>query len=136
MNEHDHNDHHQSPDLTIDLNVNVRLPGILPFLSSFLHNQGIIMADLQALEAKVDELVASNTALSAKVEESNGKTDALIVVAGDTKAALVALQGQVSPDLQPLIDKLQRAIDTNVATTSSISAQENETDGAAGADAP
>lgn len=125
------------PVFTIEMNVNVHFPGITPFLQTFLTNQGIIMATMQDLETKIDELVASNTALAATVEEGNGKQDALILVASQTKDALVALQAaNPAVDFQPLIDKLQGAIDTNATTTASITAQEGETDAATAADAP
>lgn len=133
MPEHDH---HQSPDFTIDLNVNVRLPGLAPFLLTFLTNQGKIMADIQALLAKVGELEAQNIVLNNKVEEGNNKTDLLITAAGETKAELIALQGQVNPDLQPIIDRIDNVINSQKATVASIGAQESETDAATGADGP
>lgn len=111
--------------LTIDVNVN--LPGLVAFFS---HLKGTIVDQLQTLTAKVDELVASNNALAAKVEEANGKQDALIVVANSTKDALVAIQQQGQIDVSPLITKLQSAIDANAVTTASITAQEGQTDAA------
>lgn len=94
------------------------------------------MADLTALNAKVDELVASNAALSDKVTESNGKQDALLLVASQTKDALVALQGQTNPDFQPIIDKLDGAIQANANTTQNIVLEEAKVDAGTAADGP
>jgi low affinity Fe/Cu permease len=116
---------------TLDINVN--FPGLVAF---FTQLQGTVMDQLQILQSKVDELVASNTELAAKVEEGNGKTDELILVASTTKDALVALQGQSAPDFQPLIDKLQGVIDKQTLTKASIAAQEAETGAAAVGVAP
>lgn len=119
------------------IEVNLNFPGLVPILQTLLTNQGIIVADLKALEAKIDELVASNTALAADVETGNGKTDALILVASQTKDALVALQAaNPAVDFQPLIDKLDGAIATNTATSASLTAQDAQTDAAATADGP
>ena len=100
--------------------------GLRPFLNSMKDQ---IMTTLQDLQTKTDELVA-------KVEEANGKTDALILAASTTKDALVALQQAAaagttvtSADLQAVIDKQQAAID-------SLAAQEVQTDAASAAVVP
>lgn len=106
------------------IDVNVNLPGLAALFQLL---QGHIMTILAELQAKTDELVA-------KVDEANGKTDKLIVIANLTKDALVALQGQAgvgvtAADIQAIIDKQSLAI-------ASLSAQEVETDAAAVAVAP
>lgn len=110
------------PNFSIDVNVNS--PGLAALLQSI---QGTIMTTLEQLQANTDALLA-------KVEEANGKTDKLIVIANLTKDALVALQGQASggvtsADLQAIIDK-------QTAAMASLTAQDAETDAAAVAVAP
>lgn len=119
--------------MNVTLDINLHFPGLVAF---FTQLQGTVMDKLQELQAKADQLIASNDELHAKVEESNGKTDELILVASTTKDALVALQGQSSPDFQPLIDKLQGVLDKQAATKASIVAQEAETGAAAASVAP
>jgi septal ring factor EnvC (AmiA/AmiB activator) len=101
---------------------------VLGLVAIFYLLKAPIMNTLESLQAKTDELVA-------KIEESNAKTDALILTANTTKDALVALKGQIptSPvteaDLQAIITKQQAAID-------SLTAQEAQTDAANTAVAP
>lgn len=124
------NEHHQSPDFTIELNVNVRFPGLAAiFLPQLNRIERLIMTTAEQVTA----LEASNTALLAKVEESNDKTDALILVASQTKDALVALQADADPTIGA---RIQAIIDSQTAAVTSINTQEAETDAATGADAP
>jgi hypothetical protein len=109
--------------LTIDINVN--FPGVLPFLTLFKGKAMTLLEDLQA----------STAALTAKVEEANAKTDALILIANTTKDALVALQGQ--PAGLPITSAdIQAVIDAQTAAVASLNAQEAETDAASVAVAP
>lgn len=108
--------------LSIDVNVNS------PALAAFFQLlEGNIMTMLEQLQVNTDALLA-------KVDEANGKTDKLIVIANLTKDALVALQGQAgsgvsAADIQAVIDKQTSAI-------AALTAQEAETDAAAVAVAP
>lgn len=109
----------------------------------------ITMATLtiQELEVKVDGLVSSNAALKSKVDESNDKTDALILVAGAAKDALVAARaelaalqanpaGATAAQLGALGDKIDLAIGSATQAIAAVAAQEGETDAAAAAVAP
>ncbi|MBS0367661.1 MAG: hypothetical protein JSS57_00525 [Proteobacteria bacterium] len=99
-----------------------------------------LIDDLKAAQAASD---AKITELQAAVETSNGKTDALILVANATKDALVALQGTIangqvvtSADLQGVIDGINAGTAKAQAAVDSLAAQNTETDAAAAADAP
>lgn len=114
----------ESPvNLRIAIDVNVKFPGLLALLQPLKENIMTALEDLQA----------SAEALLKKVEESNAKTDALILIANTTKDALVALQGQATgitaADIQAIVDKQKAAV-------ASLTAQEAETDAAAVAVAP
>lgn len=85
---------------------------------------------------KLEELQASTDALTAKVEEANTKTDALIAVANATKEALVVLQGTIGTGGTVTDADLQVVIDKQTAAIASLTAQEAETDAATAADAP
>ena len=109
--------------LRIAIDVNVNFPGLLALLQPLKDHIMNALTDLQA----------STDALTAKVEESNAKTDALILIANTTKDALVALQGQATgitaTDIQAIVAK-------QTAAMASLTAQEAETDAAAAAVAP
>lgn len=126
------NEHPKSPDFTIDLNVNVRFPGLTAFFPLFNRLEGTLMA----LTDAITNLEASNAALTAKIEESNGKQDALILVASQTKDALVAALAAAGGADPALEARVQKIIDDQTAAVSSITTQEGETDAATAADAP
>jgi len=112
-----------SANFSIDINVN------FPGLAAILHpHQGTIMTLLEDLQA-------STAALTAKVEEANGKTDTLILIANTTKDALVALQNQ-PPGVPITAADIQAVIDAQTAAVASLNAQEVETDAAAVSVAP
>lgn len=123
--------------LDIRIDVNVNFPGLSAILQSFLGNIMTILEDLQASTAAQKAAIES---LTAKVEESNSKTDTLILIANTTKDALVALQGQSSPitaaDIQAVIDAQTASVAAIGVSIASIDAQEAETDAAAVAVAP
>lgn len=112
--------------MTIKFAIDINLPGFLPFLQHF---ESQIMS-------KLDELTTSTDALLAKVEESNAKTDQLIVVANTTKDALAALQGQLAGGTAVTDADLQAIIDKQATAIASLTVQEGETDAAATAVAP
>ena len=109
---------------SFSIDVNVKVPGLLAFFQTF---QGTIMTLLQDLQAKTDELVA-------KVEQSNAKTDQLILIANATKDALVELQGRSATGVGAA--DIQAVIDKQTAAITALTAQEAETDAAASAVAP
>ena len=93
--------------------------------------------------AKATATAAAVSELTAKVEDSNAKTDTLILVATTTKDALVALQGQqaggaviTAAQLAEVTAQMDNIIAAATASKVSITAQEAETDAAAGAVAP
>ena len=110
----------------ISLDINLNLPGLLPFLKLF---------ESKAMSL-IDDLKASTDALVAQVEEGNAKTDQLILIASTTKDALVALQGQIGSGVMVTAADLQGIIDKQAAAVASINAQDAETDAAAVAVAP
>lgn len=114
------------------MDINVRFSFHSPQL------EGLIMT-LEELKAKVADLDASVTNLSAQVEEANGKTDELIIIANTTKDALVALQnagGATPAQLQEIADSLGAVVAKVEAATGSLDAQDLETDAAKTAVAP
>lgn len=132
------NEHNQSPDFTIDFNVNVRFPGLtaifVPALAAIFQPQlNRIEGKLMSLADQITALETSNAALVAKVEESNGKQDALILASSQTKDELVALQADVDPGLSA---RIQTIIDNQAAAIGSITTQEGETDAATSANGP
>lgn len=112
------------------------------FLTDLVSNlERKIMATLQELTAKVDELVAKNEQLTVEVEQSTAKTDELIVVAQTCKDALVAAlaqigQGGTPEQLAVLTAKVQGAIDNASAAIDALDAQDAQTDAAKGEVAP
>lgn len=138
MNEHHEHEHTQSPDFTIELNVNVRFPGLtavlVPALAAIFQPQLHRIERLIMITAEqVTALETSNAALLAEVKTSNDKQDALILVASQTKDALVALQADADPTIAA---RIQAIIDSQTTAVADIKAQEAETDAAAAADAP
>lgn len=111
---------------SIDVNVNVTLPGVLPFLHQL---QGNIMSAL------TDALKAASDATTAEIGTLNSKVDTLIGTANSTKAALVALQQNGglndadSATVQSVIDALTGAVTT-------VQGEEAKVDAANTADAP
>jgi hypothetical protein len=104
-----------------------------PLLSELHHLKDIIMTALEDLQAKAAESNAAIAALTAEVEVSNTKVDALIVTANMTKDALVALQGAggaTAEQLAAVIAQMQGGIDSANAAKTSLVAQEAETDAA------
>ena len=98
-----------------------------------------LIMTLDELKAQIADLDLKVTDLSAQVEEANGKTDTLIVVANTTKDALVALQnagGATPAQLQEIADSLTAVVVKVQAATDSVNAQDAETDAAAAAVAP
>lgn len=98
-----------------------------------------LIMTLDELKAQVAALDANVTNLQAQVEEANGKTDQLIVVANTTKDALVALQnagGATPAQLQEIADSLGTVVAKVQAATDSLNVQDAETDAAAAAVAP
>lgn len=126
--------------ITITFDVNVNVPGLLPFLNSWKES---IMETLETLQAKATALGAKVDELKAEVEVANGKTDGLIVTATTTKDALVALQAQLaggqvvtSAQLDAVAATLDAGLASATAAKDSLVVQEGETDAAATAVAP
>lgn len=112
--------------MRLTLDINVTFPGLPAFLSTL---EGNIVTDIkQALNDSTDALVK-------KIEEANGKTDALIVIASTTKDALVALQAQAATAVISAAD-IQAVIDKQTLAVNALNDQEAQTDAAAAAVAP
>lgn len=95
-----------------------------------------------ALQAKLDEQTAALTTATAKVEEGNGKVDALILGQSQVIDTLIALRdaanqgGNVTAaDITAAMTKVQASIDKANSITTSVAAQETETDAAVAAGA-
>lgn len=112
---------------TVDVNVNVTLPGLLPLVQSFLTTLELKMSDITDALATI---TASNTTLTGKVTELNGKVDGLIVTANTTKDALVALQQNSTTMSDADKAAVQAVIDAQTASVAEITAEEGKVDAA------
>jgi hypothetical protein len=109
---------------------------LAPRLADFIHYfRGELMEALDNLNARIDELVSTNTQLVADVAESNQKQDALIAASGEVVAALERLRdatnqgGTVTAaDFEPLLAKVNGVIDAQKAAKIDLDAQDAETD--------
>ena len=88
------------------------------------------------MSAISDALKASNDTFVAHVATLESKVDSLIVVAQQTKDALVALQGTVSSGGVATEAELQAIIDAQTAALAAVDAESTKVDTAATAVAP
>lgn len=98
------------------------------------------MEAMDQLNARVDELVASNDNLTNQVTEANAKTDALIDAVGTVLTRLQELvdaanQGGnvTAADIQAVADKVNAVLVKQTATIASLDEQDAQTDAATAA---
>ena len=116
------------------------LDSIVALGLSLTKMENLIMATLEELTAKANELLAKNQQLINEVNDANVRTDNLIVVATTTKDTLVAVRAELAAlqaagatpqQLDGVVALLDQGIGVADAGIAAANAQDVETDAAA-----
>jgi hypothetical protein len=122
--------------VVVDLNFNISLPGVLPFLSTITRNLMALQDQVAALTAQSEALTAAVESARAATALTNDKADALILAHSTMADELAALRGTlVDPATIAALDAILATQAASIAKAQEITAaavaQGAENDGAA-----